>query len=224
MLSTMAPLEIREVWKENMEEEFALIASIIDEYPYVAMDTEFPGAVLASLARSESKYKSIKANADMMHLIQLGMTLSDEEGNLPLGNSIWQFNFCEFDPDCHPHAEDSIDLLRNSGIDFQSSYDLAYLLSILNDKQPLPQTLIEFKTLIRKFFPVLFDVKHLIKYCEGLYGGLDRLGYTLGVQRYGNSHLAGSDSHLTLSVFLRLKRFYFHGVPYDYEGVVFGLE
>lgn len=38
-------LHTREVWEGNLDEELAIIRDIIGEYPYVAMDTEFPGVV-----------------------------------------------------------------------------------------------------------------------------------------------------------------------------------
>lgn len=59
----------------------------------------------------------------MLKLIQLGLTFTDAEGNLPkIGNHycLWQFNFREFNLKEDMYAQDSIELLKQSGIDFQA--------------------------------------------------------------------------------------------------------
>lgn len=71
---------------------------------------------------------------DLLKIIQLGLTFSDDKGNLPPGTCTWQFNFkfnlkyacflfwlilthaTLFSEDMY--AQDSIDLLIRSGIDF----------------------------------------------------------------------------------------------------------
>jgi CCR4-NOT transcription complex subunit 7/8 len=66
-------------------------------------------------------------------MIQVGITLSDENGNSPPGGGTWQFNF-KFDlgyvlielanRSSDTYAQDSIDMLSNSaGIDFTRSVD-----------------------------------------------------------------------------------------------------
>ena len=52
-----------------------------------------------------------------MKIIQLGLTFADEHGNFP-ATCTWQFNFT-FNLSEDMYAQDSIDLLKNSGIDFQ---------------------------------------------------------------------------------------------------------
>lgn len=42
----------------------------------------------------------MRCNVDLLKLIQLGVTLSDEDGNLP-DKCTWQFNF-KFDTSCVP--------------------------------------------------------------------------------------------------------------------------
>jgi CCR4-NOT transcription complex subunit 7/8 len=59
----------------------------------------------------------IKHNVDFLKVIQIGISLSDENGKCPEPVSTWQFNF-NFDIDVDPRAQSSIDMLKSSGIDF----------------------------------------------------------------------------------------------------------
>lgn len=114
-------LEIRNVWAENVEEEMANVREIIQKYPYVAMDTEFPGVVAKPVTESYSHdyhYKLLKVNVDLLKIIQLGLCFADAEGNFAPGCPCWQFNF-SFDVDEDMFAQDSIDLLIKSGISFR---------------------------------------------------------------------------------------------------------
>ena len=40
-------LKIREVWADNLEEEMQIINEVVEEFNYLAMDTEFPGVARA---------------------------------------------------------------------------------------------------------------------------------------------------------------------------------
>ena len=54
---------------------------------------------------------------------QLGLTFCDAQGRLPLVDGffcVWQFNFREFNVHEDVYAQDSIELLRHSGIDFKA--------------------------------------------------------------------------------------------------------
>lgn len=117
-------IEIREVYADNLEEEMAHIRKVVERYNYVAMDTEFPGIVARPHGEqgvtSDYTYQMLKCNVDMLKMIQLGLTFTDSEGNFPEGCSCWQFNF-KFDLEDDMYAQDSIDLLKKSGIDFEQN-------------------------------------------------------------------------------------------------------
>ncbi|XP_060962307.1 probable CCR4-associated factor 1 homolog 10 [Cannabis sativa] len=117
ILSKGDSIHIREVWNDNLDEEFALIRDIVDRFNYIAMDTEFPNIVLRPVGNfkniNDYNYQTLKDNVDMLKLIQLGLTFSDEDGNLPTCGTdkfcIWQFNFREFDISEDVFASDSIE-------------------------------------------------------------------------------------------------------------------
>lgn len=122
-----APVELTtpsicDVWADNLEEAIAELRIMILQFPYISMDTEFPGVVARPLgvftSQSDFLYQTLRCNVDLLKIIQLGITLSDADGKVPVGTHTWQFNF-KFSLDDDTFAQDSIDLLSKSGIDFQ---------------------------------------------------------------------------------------------------------
>ena len=94
------------------------LISLIKEYNYIGMDTEFPGIVYSlSNLTDDFYYKSLKLNVDSLKLIQLGITLSNEKGEYPSPCRTWQFNF-EFDYTKDKFSQSSMLLLMSSGINF----------------------------------------------------------------------------------------------------------
>ncbi|KAJ2931855.1 hypothetical protein H1R20_g5237, partial [Candolleomyces eurysporus] len=121
---------IRDVWAPNLEIEMRNIREAIDKYPYIAMDTEFPGVVARPIGSfktsSDYHYQTMRCNVDLLKIIQVGITLADEEGHNPPDCSTWQFNF-KFSLGEDLYAPDSIDLLQKSGIDFQRYEEIGIL-------------------------------------------------------------------------------------------------
>ncbi len=155
------------------------------------------------------------------------------------------------------YAQDSIELLSTSGIDFQkhqekgidvnlfaeymissgivltedvrwisfhSAYDFGYLIKLLTGG-PLPEAEPDFFELLHTYFPIVYDIKYLMKSVENLKGGLNQLAEDLQIQRIGPAHQAGSDSLLTLSTFFKMMELYFENYFNDerYNGVIYGL-
>ncbi|KAH1040416.1 hypothetical protein J1N35_042159 [Gossypium stocksii] len=116
------PVIVREVFADNLEFEFMFIQSALHNYSFVSMDTEFPGTIFkpekkfVQLGNPEVNYRFMKVNVDAMKVIQLGLTISDSEGNLldfrTLFCYIWEFNFKDFFIEKDRYVRESIELLK----------------------------------------------------------------------------------------------------------------
>ena len=119
-LESVTDVEIRDVWADNLDAEMVNVRRLAEKYRYISMDTEFPGIVARPLERMEASafyYENVRINVDLMKIIQLGITFTDDKGRPLDGCCCFQFNF-QFDLEQDMHAPVSIDLLRRSGIDF----------------------------------------------------------------------------------------------------------
>jgi CCR4-NOT transcription complex subunit 7/8 len=248
------------VWAHNLNEELAKIMEIVDDYPYIAMDTEFPGVVARPIGcfknAHDYHYQTLKCNVDLLKIIQLGLCFCNEDGEVLPGVCTWQFNF-KFNLSEDMYAQDSIDLLEKSGIDFKehdvkgidvsdfgeilmtsgivlnedvkwisfhSGYDYGYLLKVLTC-QPLPKEEADFFDMLKLYFPCVYDIKYLMKSCENLKGGLQKVSESLNIMRIGPQHQAGSDSLLTAHTFFKMRSLFFENTIDDdkYMGCLFGL-
>ncbi|OQO04788.1 hypothetical protein B0A48_09712 [Cryoendolithus antarcticus] len=139
---------IRQVWRQNLDQEMALLRALVLRYPYVSMDAEFPGIVarpIGNLAGSKAEYhyQTLRCNVDLLKPIQLGITVWTTEGDLPpqqpdsiLINQLngrpphanhlmyvpctWVFNF-KFNLSEDMFSEPSIQLLESSGVEFEKN-------------------------------------------------------------------------------------------------------
>lgn len=228
VVSSSVP-RVVDVWARNLEEEFAKMLQVVEsgEYPYVTMDTEFPGIVMTE---GGSRYTELRRNVDALRLIQLGIAFSNEKGESPLDTPCWQFNF-EFDVTTDLYAADSITLLHQAGLDFRKHqeegispemfgeylnasglvlnedirwicfhgcYDFAYLIKVLTGNE-LPATRDGMVELMDIYFPQRVDLKYLAK-TFGHHGSLVAIAEQRGINVH-NMHQGGFDAIITRDVF-----------------------
>jgi hypothetical protein len=87
----------QEVWTHNLEEEMLKMQDVAEEYSHVAMDALLPGIVAQPTGPfgdyAGYNYQTLRCNVDLTRAIQIGLTLSDAEGNQPKTICTWRFNF-----------------------------------------------------------------------------------------------------------------------------------
>ncbi|KAL2358733.1 ribonuclease H-like domain-containing protein [Cryomyces antarcticus] len=287
---------IREVWRHNLESEMKTLRALVDRYPYISMDTEFPGIVARPMGSFPTKadyhYQTLRCNVDLLKLIQLGITVFTADGDTPPAQPdaslhqqrpsaylpplpcTWSFNF-QFSLDTDMYAESSVEILKKAGVDFDkhreqgidvdafgsllitsgltldddvhwlsfhSGYDFGYLVKIMS-ATPLPASEEQFRTLVKIYFPHLWDIKFLLRHAQklaqrgtittqaatilaslGQKSGLQDLANELECTRVGAMHTAGSDSWLTGSVFWALRaKIFDNDIPADLADQIYGL-
>lgn len=94
------------------------------EYNHVSISTEFVGTIARPIGNFRSKtdyhYQTMRSNVDFLNPIQIGISMSDQNGNKPeTGPSTWQFNF-HFDQSQEMMSSESFELLQKSGINFDN--------------------------------------------------------------------------------------------------------
>ncbi|XP_066334500.1 probable CCR4-associated factor 1 homolog 9 [Miscanthus floridulus] len=133
-LVNLVGFQIRPVTAAYMESGMDAIASLLTTYPIITIDAEYAVAVhhrpsAASLAPRE-RYALVKSNVDEVPIVQLGITLCDEHGNLPVlfhGHGrrpfelAWEVTFSDFDARRDRHAAESVAFLRSQGIDLDQA-------------------------------------------------------------------------------------------------------
>lgn len=237
---------IVDVWSDNLLSAFDKIRRVVTEYSYISMDTEFPGVVAkpvgSFLSQEALNYQQLQCNVNILKIIQLGLTFSDREGNMPTP-STWQFNFF-FDIESDMYAEESLCLLLNANLDFKKhrekgirdddfgellitsglvlcsnvvwlSFHSFYdfgYLLKILSGNPLPRNSAEFHEVLDLFFRNFYDLKYPLADTQYSKKGLQEIAELLNIQRIGIAHQAGSDSLLTSKIFFRLRELEFANV------------
>jgi len=106
---------IESVFKANYVQEVRKMAKLVEDYPMITFDTEYPNLPNQNYPLScteEEKYELLKENVQQTTLLQLGITFRAEDGSKPEGISTWEFNF-QFDHEKTPQPDYLMDVLKH---------------------------------------------------------------------------------------------------------------
>lgn len=99
LASAQAPI-IKEVWNHNLEHEFHILRSFINDKTsdiYIAVHQEIPGIVARPVgtfkSSSDYHFQTLRTNSDLLNLIQLSLCIIKIKNNEITTSIIWQFNF-----------------------------------------------------------------------------------------------------------------------------------
>lgn len=91
---------IKEVWSGNLEQEFNILRSFINDKTssiYISIHQEIPGIVARPVgtfkSSSDYHFQTLRSNSDLLNLIQLSLCAVSVKNNEISNSVIWQFNF-----------------------------------------------------------------------------------------------------------------------------------
>lgn len=118
-----ADMPLCEVWKWNLSAQMLILRQLVPQYGYITVDVKFPGILARPIgtfhSTTEFHYQTLRANIDLIEPVQIGLTITDAQGNIPPGTpGTWQFNM-KFDPNDQMCSQDGLEILRRSGLDLE---------------------------------------------------------------------------------------------------------
>ncbi|PUZ60566.1 hypothetical protein GQ55_4G143400 [Panicum hallii var. hallii] len=117
----MIGIPVRRVWEDNLEPELVFLRNFAANASYAAVTVHYPGVVHGAgqqshgLMTAEARYAAMKANADALKPIQLGLAVYNDFGHV----AAWEFNLRGFHPAADPHAANSVEYLERRGLSFR---------------------------------------------------------------------------------------------------------
>ncbi|CAN6288741.1 unnamed protein product [Urochloa humidicola] len=176
---------VRAVWADTLDAARRDMGYFAAHARFVAVKVHYPGVVAfhdgaGALAAAEKHYAAVKANADALKPLQVGIAVCADDGRV----ACWEFNLSGFDPAADPHDADSLVHLRGRGLDcvehrlrgipmaeltallrrsgllgnrpgvswitHTGAYHLAYLMKVIGGGNPLPGDMAGFLASVRR--------------------------------------------------------------------------
>ncbi|POW23391.1 hypothetical protein PSHT_00257, partial [Puccinia striiformis] len=198
----------------NLDSGVALIRVLVEFYPYIGIvcgyvyfflplrQTMRRGLLLPICnfkTPSDFDYKTSCCNGDLLRIIQLGMTLCNENGRKPEGKCVWQFNFLmicmrltrlnSYKPlGPTPSEMNNKESITNILVYFSSqpvSFDLKTSSGSMVTLVNMPVSETESLDLLETWFPCMYNIKFLMRSCKSLRGELNKVTEALNLLTAG---------------------------------------
>lgn len=109
---------VKDVVSSNLYKEFNAIRQLSERYNLISVNVEFAGTLARPIGRFRGKsdyiYQTVRTNVDLLDVLKIGISLSDEFGGKPdMSISTWQFHF-KMSPQTQMIPIETIELLQKT--------------------------------------------------------------------------------------------------------------